>query len=72
MDAKELLKLMGFGHEQYTEHYEIDGIDRVLTTHMLTHDLIPGLFLTGKTLEDAAKHLVPVIKTLVKANGKNL
>ena len=69
MDAKELLKVMGFEHEQHTDRYEHEP-DKLVTSHFITHPAVPGLFLSGQSLEKAAKHIVWAIITLAQHNKK--
>ena len=73
MSDKELLKAMGFEHQQYTDYYQLlDGSKKIMTSHIITHPDIPGLFLNGETVKKAAAHIVSCIRilTLFNEGGK--
>lgn len=74
VDAKELLKAMGFEHEQHTDYYEFGPDDRRISTcHIITHPQVPGLLLSAATIERAMMGAVSCIRilTLMNEGGKS-
>ena len=69
MDAKELLKAMGFEHQQHTDYYEFGPDDRRISTcHIVTHPEIPGLFLSSSDLAKTMKGAIRCIRILTLMN----
>lgn len=69
IDGKQMLLAMGFEHEQYTDNYEHEP-NKIVTVHIITHPLIPGLFLSGFSLEEIAKNVIPCINLLARCNAE--
>ena len=65
MDGKQFLIAMGFEHEQHTDRYEHEPL-KLVTTHIITHPLIPGFFIAGSSWEKIAKQIIPCINLLHK------
>lgn len=65
MTAEELLKIMGFEHEDKTFASEDENGQAIISRyHLLSHPHIPGFLLGHRTLEGCAKSAVWAIKTL--------
>ena len=64
---------MGFEHEEYRESYMNDqGVEQIYIVHCITHPEVPGLFLSGSTIEKAVKNLVTCVRILTLCNEAKL